>query len=611
MHNNFTHDAARAERLFKVTLFLALGIAVIRGVATALSVESVFDLSSNDDIMRMMSVRNWRDGQSWFDMTQYQLLAPDGVSLHWSRYIDFGIGALVWIFGIVMPAAMAEQWAAAVWPLCLLAALVMVVGFGTRRVLGPLAAAIAMLSVVLYPPTSVVYFAIGRVDHHNMQILLVTVSLLAMIIPNRPVLFGAVAGIAAAASLAIGLETLFFVATIGILHVVKAAIFSTKSRARLAAFCVSIAISSLVFFVGQTAPHDWFVTQCDKLSVPYLLICGIGAGSGLAALVVHDSKKYPAVFIATVAIVAIILLIISWPVITPCLQAPYANLPQIAQTFINEHITEALPLHVYAARNPLSFLQYFGPAITALIAATVIWLRQQYLGRPAEEIWQILLFGWIGLLACIFQSRQIVLLAAVTPFLTGYAVRPALQSYFDARTGTSRILLWTAVTLTLFQPLLSSTLIGLWKTSPLRPSFAASKDVDVQPTQASGALDENCDNLQTLALLNTLPPARVLSSLNLGPRLIMATHHIGMAAPYHRSADAIINGFIPLSGTTALLTQTFANQAIDYVVVCRASNYGDANSIGTRLASGETVPGFEAVTLDHPDLMIFRRTSLE
>lgn len=608
MQNNPINDTSKTVRLFKGALLLALGIAISRAVATALSADGVFGLATNDDIMRMMSVRNWLDGQSWFDMTQYQLLAPDGVSLHWSRYIDFGIGALVWIFGLVMPEVLAEQWGAAVWPLLLLAALVMVVGFGTRRALGPLAAAIAMLSVVFYPPIGFDYFAIGRLDHHNVQILLATISALSMITLNRPILFGAIAGAAAAASLAIGLETLFLVATIGMLHVYKAARFAPEPRIRLAAFCIAIAIFSLAFFMGQTAAQDWFVTQCDKLSAPYLLICWIGAGSGLAALVMPAGKKYPTIFITTVATVTIIALLVSWPVISPCLQAPYANLPQIAQVLISENITEALPLHVYAIYSPFGFFQYFGPAIAALFAATVIWLRQRNLGNSTGEVWQILLIGWIGLLACIFQSRQIVLLAVVTPFLTGYAVRPALQSYFDARTGMSRGVLYTTVALTLFQPLLSSALFGLWKTVPLISSVAASNDVGLEPKLSSGSLDGNCDNLQTLALLNAIPSARTLASLNLGPRLIMATHHIGLAAPYHRSADAIMNGFIPLRGTAAMLTQTVADQAIDYIVVCRGSNYGDTTSIGTRLASGETVPGFQAVPLDHPDLMVFRPT---
>jgi hypothetical protein len=608
MPHNFADGTPQTARLFKLALGLALVIAVVRGAAIALSAQNVFDLSGNDDIMRMMSVRNWRDGQSWFDMTQYQLLAPDGVSIHWSRYIDFGIGALVFIFGLVMSTPLAEQWAAAVWPLLLLGALVLVVGYGTRRVLEPMAAAISMLSVVLYPAIGFDYFSVGRIDHHNVQILLMTIALFATILPDRPILFGAVAGIAAAASLAIGLEGLFFIAAIGLLHVFRAASSAPEPRTRLAAYCAAIAVFSLIFFLGQTAPHGWFVSQCDKLSPPYLLISAMGAFSGVAALTVPASQKHPAVFIAIVGAVTGIGLYVGWSVISPCLQSPYSNLPQIAQVYIQERISEALPLHVHAAADPLIFMQYFGPAIVALVAATAIWLRERHLGRQSDGVWQVLFIGWIGFVACIIQNRQIVLLAVVTPFLTGYAVRLALQSFFSARTGRSRAVLWAAVALTLFQPVLSSAFFGIWNRSPRASPVAATQNAKAQPKWKDGLQDERCNNLQTLARLNAIPSGRVLSSLNLGPRLIMTTHHIAMAAPYHRNADAIMNGFVPFSGTAATLTQTATDQEIDYIVVCRRSNYGDGTSIGTRLASGETVPGFTAMALDDPNLMIFRLT---
>ena len=608
MAHSFAIGRAPAERLFKLTLALALVIAVVRGAAIALSAKNIFDLSGTDDIMRMMSVRNWLDGQSWFDMTQYQLLAPDGVSIHWSRYIDFGIGALVFIFGLVMPMPSAEQWAAAVWPLLLLGALVLVVGYGTRRVLGPMAAAISMLSVVLYPTIGFDYFSVGRLDHHNVQILLMTIALFATILPDRPVLFGAVAGTAAAASLAIGLEVLFFVAAIGLLHLFRAARSAREPRARLAAFCAAIGAFSFVFLLGQTAPEDWFISQCDKLSPPYLLITTIGVFSGFAALAVPAGRKHPSIFVIIAAAVSGVGLYVGWSVIGPCLQSPYSNLPLIARVYIHENISEALPLWVYAAADPLIFMQYFGPAIFALAAATAIWLRERHLGCQSDGVWQVLLIGWIGFVACCVQNRQIVLLAVVTPFLTGYAVRPALQSFSIARTGLSRAVLWAAVALTLFQPVLSSVFYGIWNRNPASSPVADTRNSEALLGWTGALLDERCDNLQTLERLNSIPSGRVLSSLNLGPRLIIATHHIAMAAPYHRSADAMMNGFVPLSGNASTLNQAVTNQKIDYILVCRHSNYGNDTSVGTRLAGGENVPGFVAIALDDPNLMIFQMT---
>jgi hypothetical protein len=42
----------------------------------------------NDSIMRLLSVRDWLNGQGWFDMSNGRVLPPEGISLHWSRYVD-------------------------------------------------------------------------------------------------------------------------------------------------------------------------------------------------------------------------------------------------------------------------------------------------------------------------------------------------------------------------------------------------------------------------------------------------------------------------------------------------------------------------------------------
>ena len=41
-----------------------------------------------DDIMRLLEVRDWVGGQSWFDVTQYRLNPPAGAPMHWSRLVD-------------------------------------------------------------------------------------------------------------------------------------------------------------------------------------------------------------------------------------------------------------------------------------------------------------------------------------------------------------------------------------------------------------------------------------------------------------------------------------------------------------------------------------------
>ena len=159
----------------------------------------------NDDIMRWMSVKAWLAGQSWFDMTQYRVEPPLGLSMHWSRYLDAALAGLYSLLALGLSPEAAERWTFALWPNLLLLALLGLVAKGTGRLLGAGAALFAMALVMTWMPIRGITFATGRIDHHNVQILLTTIMAMAMILPGRAWLMGAAAGLAAALSLAIGL----------------------------------------------------------------------------------------------------------------------------------------------------------------------------------------------------------------------------------------------------------------------------------------------------------------------------------------------------------------------------------------------------------------------
>ena len=48
-----------------------------------------------DDFMRMVQVLDWTDGQGWSDTVQRRLNPPAGVPMHWSRFADAPLAALI------------------------------------------------------------------------------------------------------------------------------------------------------------------------------------------------------------------------------------------------------------------------------------------------------------------------------------------------------------------------------------------------------------------------------------------------------------------------------------------------------------------------------------
>ncbi|HLP70658.1 MAG TPA: hypothetical protein VK181_24390, partial [Rhizobium sp.] len=162
--------------------------------------------TDNDDVMRLVVVRDLLAGQGWFDNMQHRLGLEAGTSMHWSRLIDLPIAVLITFFRAVLPETAAEAAALLVWPLSLTVPLLATMGLAGRRIGGPQVMQIAFAMTTILVVTSN-RFLPGAIDHHNVQFVLVA-AMAAMLVDAdfKPWSF-AVAGAAAALAIAIGAET--------------------------------------------------------------------------------------------------------------------------------------------------------------------------------------------------------------------------------------------------------------------------------------------------------------------------------------------------------------------------------------------------------------------
>ncbi|OYW62342.1 MAG: hypothetical protein B7Z31_01275, partial [Rhodobacterales bacterium 12-65-15] len=76
-------------------VLVAVLVLLINVARRAPEISELLAGGGGDDLMRLQQVRDWLGGQSWFDTTQYRILPPEGVSIHWSRYVDLGIAAFL------------------------------------------------------------------------------------------------------------------------------------------------------------------------------------------------------------------------------------------------------------------------------------------------------------------------------------------------------------------------------------------------------------------------------------------------------------------------------------------------------------------------------------
>jgi hypothetical protein len=593
-----TNLTQRSRMIFAIAVVVGLAFVLLKAGAQSSTVFARLASGDHDDIMRLMQVRAWLDGQSWFDTTQYRVLPPDGISLHWSRYVDLGIAAILVPLSKVMPMAVAEQWTLVIWPTLLMSVMIVIVARGTDRILGPVAACGAVGSLVTWLPTGNLYFEAGKLDHHNVQILATTVLAFAMVWPGDPVRRGIAAGIAAAFSLAVGLETLPLVGVAGIVLLLRGTFDHDGAVRLLVAFCCALMVGLGVFFIGQTAPGAWGTPACDKLSPPVLALGGVASAASLGPMLARRWLAHPMARLLATVLIAGVGLWLCAPLLSPCLAGPYGALPLDLQIVINRDITEAQPGYLYAQNAPFSFHSYVTPAIAAVGISAVLWYRRRLrAATPALEnaaVAQMLVLACVGVIGTWFQIRIIILAAPAVPFLTGYALRCLWQNRVAHRTAKSSLVLVVGVILTLFADRLNGP--ALSAVTAIRGEAATARLIPQSR--------DTCRDPAVMAQLNDLPKATILTAMNLASSMILTTHHDAITAPYHRSAAAFWNATYPMNSLGDMRTALQTSGAT-YVVLCRATFYGAKRLAAHALIAGETPAWLRRVAFDGDAFLVF------
>jgi hypothetical protein len=554
---------------------LALAAGPFLGAGT--TPQEILPISDNDAITRLLSVRAWLAGQGWFDMTLPQVMPPEGLSLHWSRYIDLALAAIILAASQVVSPQAAEAVALLLWPAALLTCLILLSARTAARLFGPVAGGVAALAVATWPVTRSLYFGPGRIDHHNVQIVLLLLVLLSLTGAGRPLWRGAAGGLAAAMSLAVGLENLLPIGVAGLVLFWRLWRGVPGSAARLGAFALTMAFGALLLFAGQTAPTEWTRARCDELAPPVLAVLAVAAGTSLAAIAAArrlDGAAHAAGLATLLALGGALALY----VMAPCASGPYGALPEVLRSAISTRIVEAAPAHVFAIRGLPIFYINLLPAYLVVVLATLVWLRARRSGRgrAAEEAAGLfLLFGWIGVAASLYQIRLLVLAAPVIPLLTGYLIGALFEARRARRGATGPALrLMAGVASTLLLPWLSLAAIILASLAPSAAGPAPRFDPD------------DCRSTSVLQSLAALPPGRVLTYTNLGPAVLLLTDHSVFAAPYHRSAEALGIGILPFEADRETLFAALDRSGADYLVLCRTALRGAALPYAVQLAGG-------------------------
>jgi hypothetical protein len=560
-----------------VWLICLAGFALV-AVNALKALPQISDLLLNadgDDQMRLVQVRDWLAGQSWFDTRQYRILPPEGISMHWSRYIDAGIAAILLTASSVMPMAQAELAAVILWPSLLACLMVLVLAHGTNRLLGP-AAAIGAIAVFLSWGKLGGEFVAPRIDHHGIQILCATALFYLSLVPGRARLLGAFAGSVTAMSLAIGLEMLPTLATIWGLMALRHAFGEPKSGDWLLGFGIAISVTAPLLMAGQTPALAWAVPYCDVLAPPVLALGAVGVVATLVPVLAERILTGPVARILVLLAITAVGLWLAFPLLGHCLAGPYSDVPPQVRAIIENNVVEARSATILLANNPDLLARVLAPPVLIAVFAlvTAIGLRRRL--EPVQSRALLLAFVLlaVGLAFATVQIRAANLMAPAVPFLGGFLVHAFTLIPRSSILRVPAVMLLVAVL---------PTSVEKVATRLLRPSVApvvasASPTVTVPTT--------DCRTAPAMAEIASLPTSILFSTLNLGPAILTYTPHSATSAGYHRNPAAFWNG-IGAFESEATLKDAVIKSGADFLIICAGGAMERTSPLLTALQAGE------------------------
>ncbi len=506
----------------------------------------IFALGDTDDNMRMMQVRDLLAGQGWFDLRQYRLSPPEGADIHWSRLVDLPIAFIYLVLGPIIGGANAEQAAVAIAPMLPMLVVMFATAVVVRRLIGGGAFAIAIALVVCGGSARGMWTPL-RIDHHGWQLAMLAVTVMALTDPRRA-RGGIIAGAATAASLAIGLEMLLYLAVAGIAIGLRW-IHDREEAKRLFAYGVSLAGGCAIGFAAF-ASYANRAPVCDALS-PVWLSAMLAAGAA-AILLAMASPRHWAARLALGAVAGGVIaaaFIWAWP---DCLGRLERVPPELDRLWLSK-VREAMPVYQHGFDTAIQI-------VTLPIAGLIGYALMLWVDRKDKKR----LIGWASVAAPALLSAALLL------WQTRAGPAAQMLSAPGATALAWAAMLWLMslrymvlrVAGAVFAFLVVSGLAGgyismLWPEEP--PS---------EYRQSVNIANWRCSTMQDLRAVALQPPGNVLTFVDLGPRLITVTPQNAVIGPYHRNSRQILDVMHAWRGNVANARATVDRYRIDYVLIC-------------------------------------------
>ena len=568
-----SNDRGKKAR-FRTLFPAALGIALLMMMFDI--VDGVNFLGDIDDDLRAVQIRLLVDGGPWFDRTIPMIEMPEAYVSPWSRLVDLPYACIAWILAPLLGPEMALQAAFWIWPplmlvgFCWLVVRILMTMLNGMIPLEP----VAVIGCVVLMWLAVWEFSPGRIDHHNVQLLLIMLMFLGLGLWTAK---GALLlGVGCVGSVAVGLELLPLISLL--LGGVSLCWVLDRPGSRAFALVLGLSMVGLtpLFGLALIGPTGLASTQCDALSAPYALaLAGYGGIMvALAAVPVRAGMIGRGVLVAVAGAALVGLLAWQFPL---CLEGPYHMIDPLSRTYWLDRVEQEKSFLLYFQNGKTAeLIIVLGVLMAVLALAVPLVLVTGKNGRSGVIIMYVC--AVVALVLALLQTRYIRFPAALAPLFLPYGLNmvsrdTAFARWFLAAVATAI----AAIGLTLH-----------WLT-PVQPD---SIDV-VDHLSYAGCRQPD------VTILEKVTPGRIMAPAWLGLKLLdqLPAGMSVAAVSFHRASPGmrrVLQSFISDDSET----RRKALEGFDYVALCRLPVPASmaADTLFTVLARGGDWPGLERLS---------------
>jgi hypothetical protein len=531
------------ERLIYFGLWVVASLLLIRGGWTEITTLSGWD---PDDQLRLAQLRDFLNGQSWFDTTQYRMNAPDGAPMHWSRLIELPLALLILLLRTIFGQPVAEMMAGTAVPLLLLGS----IAYMLSRIATQIAsreAGFAATLITLSSGALLLQLRPMRIDHHGWQIAMAVLSLWTIYWAEARKA-GLVLGLALAVWLHISLEgapmTAAFFLFLGWRWVSDAG-----EGQRLFWTIASFALASMMLFFGTQAHGLTAATYCDTISPPHLEAIGLATIVMLSAIrFAPDDRKWRLLTGGMAGISSLAVLFMYAP---QCVGGAFGNMDPLVREYWYAKVSEGLPIWHQPWRTAANLS-------AGLLCGAMCWVALQISSKheARRKLGAIGFFLFYGLLLSVLVTRTISVATAYAIPVAGVLIASLFQKYRQSKIPVRRVGL-VALMLVILVP-------GAAISSLVRAIPAATNKNDARAETRNDA----CESAKSVRALSVLAKGHFIAPFDMGPMILAQTPHMVLASSHHRNEKAMHDHIEIFRSAPEDAHRVMKARSIDYLAAC-------------------------------------------